>query len=85
MLDYLGLDLGRADPVARGLDHVVGAALEIDVTLVVHVAVVAADAPSIYELLRHRAGVLPVLLHHHRVVDTNRDLPGLAVFNRYAG
>src|ERR1700730_4241880 len=85
MLDYLGLDLGRADPVARGLDNVVGAALEIDVTLIVHVAIVAGDAPSVDEFLRHRVWILPVLLHHYRVVGADRDFAGLAGFDRRAG
>ena len=36
VLDEAVLDLGRADPVAGGLEHVVGASLVPEVAVVVH-------------------------------------------------
>src|ERR1039457_474751 len=45
MLHDLGFDFRRTDAIPGALDDVVVAALEIDVTLVVHVAKVAGHAP----------------------------------------
>src|SRR3954462_1178893 len=60
MLDQAALDLGRADPVARALDHVVAAALVPEVAVLVHAPLVAGRRPVADELLFRRARVLPV-------------------------
>src|ERR671932_96133 len=51
------LDLGAGDVVARGNDHVVGARLEPEVTVLVHLVRVAGDVPAVnYVLSLSRIG-----------------------------
>src|SRR5690242_904580 len=84
MFDYLGLDLGRSDAIAGSLDYVIRAALEKDVPVVVHVTEVAREAPFADELVAHRGGILPVLLHYDRAVAPNRDFAAFAILDGLA-
>src|SRR5262245_42423192 len=64
VLDQCGLDLERPDPVRRAVDHVVGAADEPEVPVVVHRGAVTGDVPVAAVALLGRLGVPPVFLEH---------------------
>ena len=81
-LDDLRFDLGGTDAVARRLDDVVAAALEVEVAVVVGITHVAGHAPLAFELLFHRFRILPILAHHHRALAADRDLADFAVRDR---
>ena len=67
MLDEAVLDLGRADAVAGGLEHVVGAALVPEVAVVVARGDVAGAAPVAGVLAARAFGIAEVLEEEHRV------------------
>src|SRR5437879_4329828 len=64
VLDQGGFDLEWPDPVRRTVDHVVGAAHEPEVAVVVHRRAVAGDVPVAAMALLRRLRVAPVLLEH---------------------
>src|SRR6185436_5753540 len=83
MLHQAGLDLGRADAVARALDDVVGAALVPEIAVVVALALVAGAGPVADELVARGLRILPVLEEEHGIalvakVAMHRDLAQLA-------
>jgi hypothetical protein len=82
---HRGLDLGRTDAVAGGLDEIIGAALEMDPAFRVAATHVAGAAPLAGELLPHRGRVVPAFAHHHRIVAPHRNLAGRTVRDRLAG
>src|SRR5436189_473083 len=70
MLDQAVLDLGRTDAISGGLEHVVGAALVPQVTVVIDARLVAGARPLVVraaELLARRVRILEVLDEEHRV------------------
>src|SRR6266508_5216162 len=64
VLDQGRLDLEGADTVRRAVDHVVRAADEPEIAVLVHGRAVAGDVPVATVAFRGGVGVLPVLLEH---------------------
>ena len=64
MLDERALHLERAHKVARGVDHVVGAAHEPEIAVLVHSRAVAGDVPALAEARVVHLGVVPVRVEH---------------------
>jgi hypothetical protein len=83
VLHSLRFDFGRPDPVARAFDHGVAASMKVKISLLVHMAEVARQAPFVFELVTHGCGVLPVLAHYYWRVAPNCDLTRLADLERY--
>src|SRR5574339_321451 len=83
VLDEAALDLRGPDAVARTLDDVVRAPLVPEVAVLIHLALVAGEAPVADELVLRRLRVLPVLEEEHGIgfavaAAVDRDLAQLA-------
>ena len=84
MADQAVLDLARSDAEAGRGDHVVVAADEADVAVLVDDALVAGGHPVADELLARGLRPAPIFQEHHRVGPLHRDLPDLARLHRLA-
>src|SRR3954462_13071950 len=83
MLEARGLDLEGPDPVARGDDHVVGAALVPDVAVLVHRRGVLRVEPLPAERLPARLLVVPIAERGMRIGSrAQADLAALALLDR---
>src|SRR6478735_1420484 len=77
------LDLARVDVLAAADDHVLDAAGDLDVAVIVHDADVAGVHPAVLDGLGRLVGLLPVAEHHG--VALGHELPGLAARQGLAG
>ena len=78
VLDQTILDLPGADAITRRRDHVVVAADEMEISVLIDDALVARGHPVPDELLRSCFLASPILQEHDRVRPLHRDLAELA-------
>src|SRR5579875_2914186 len=78
MFNDFGFDFSRADPVTRGLNHIVIPSLKVDIALVIHMTHIAGQTPFAGKLLTHRARISPVFFHHDGTSASDGDLTGFA-------